>query len=218
MGCIDAAPRWSFHQVVQHLEGIAEAAYEEAKVDNDDGDVELVVERLLGPGAIRRGPRPLHGPAALIRVQGRWRIILGRNVPMPAALFYVGHELGHWLLRRHGVQVDDEEAAADFLAGALLAPRRAFVGAVREHGHNLRALADAFDVTETAAALRLGEVLHVPLAVVAPTRVRVRGPEAWIWPPEPTLRGWARRPVPGLRRTRLVDDPRRVVLEADETA
>lgn len=200
---------------MQYLEGIAEAAYAEAKVETDDGDVELVVERLLGPDAIRRGPRPVHGPAALVRVQDRWRIILGRSVPMPAALFYVAHELGHWLLRRHDVDVHDEEAAADFIAGALLAPRRAFVAAVRTHGHDLTALAEAFDVTETSAALRLGEVLRVPLVVVAPSRVRVRGPEGWVWPPEPTLRRWARRPGEGLRRTRLQDDPRRVVLEAE---
>lgn len=127
----------------------------------------------------------------------------------------VGRTLGHWLLRRHGYDGADE-AAADYLGAALIAPRAAFVRAHRVHGDGLDKLADAFGTTETGAALRLGEVLRRPLAVVAPKTVRVRGPEEWTWPDEATLRRWARNPRPGLRKAKLGDDPRRVVLEVDE--
>ena len=104
------------------------------------------------------------------------------------------------------------------LAAALLAPRPAFLRARRDLGEDLRAVAERFTMTQTGVALRRGEVLGTPLAVIAPARVRVRGPEAWVWPPESTLRAWARRPLAGLKKTRLTDDPRRVVLEADDLA
>lgn len=200
------------------LEGIAESAYEAAGMDPERPHVTRLARALLGPNAIQRGPRPLHGPAALVRVGAEWRIILARSLPTLYAVFAVGHELGHWLLARHGYVGDDEERAADFIAAALIAPRRAFRAACRALGDDLVALADAFHMTETGAALRLGEVERRPLAVVAPQRVRVRGPEEWTWPDEATLRRWARRPAPGLRKVQLRDDPRRVVLDAEAVA
>lgn len=198
------------------LEGIAEAAYQEAALDPDRPHVPRLARALLGASAIQRGPRPLHTTAALVRVGDDWRIVLRRGLPTTYALFAIAHELGHWLLGRHGLHVEDEERAADYLGGALLAPRRAFMAARRLVGEDLTALADAFATTETGAALRLGEVTGKPLAVVAPSMVRVRGPKEWAWPDESTLRRWARRPAPWLRKTILVDDPRRVVLDADE--
>ena len=110
---------------------------------------------------------------------------------------------------------DDEEAAADYLGAALVAPRRAFASALRALGDDLAELAAVFRSTETAAALRVGEVTGRPLAVVAPHRVRVRGPESWAWPDESTLRAWARRGRVGVRRCRLRDDDRRMMLIAD---
>ena len=198
------------------LEGISDAAYEQAGLDPDRPHVPRLARALLGPGAIQRGPRPLHAPAALVRVGDAWRIIVARSLPPLYALFAVGHELGHYLLARHGYDGDDEERAADYLAGALLAPRRTFATAHRALGDDLPALAGAFSMTETGAALRLGEVTRAPLAVVSPQRVRVRGPDTWVWPDERTLRAWVHRPMPGLRKTRLTDDPRRVVLGVDD--
>lgn len=198
------------------LEGIAEGAYRDAGLDPERPNVAQLAKSLLGPNAIQRAPRPIGGPAALVRVNDSWRIILGRSVPKLYALFAVGHELGHWLLARHGYRGDDEERAADFLGGALLAPRRAFLAARRALGEDLPELAKTFSMTETGVALRLGEVERHPLAVVAPATVRVRGPEEWVWPDESTLRRWARRPAPGLRKVRLTDDPRRVVLDAED--
>lgn len=208
---------------LRDLESVADGAYADAGLDIERPHVMRLAIALLGPGSIRRGPRPIHGPAALLRVGDAWRIVLSRSLPQRYALFAIAHELGHWLIARHGLVGaagvgDDEERAADYLGGALLAPRRAFLAARRALGDDLSALAKTFSTTETGAALRLGEVLRLPLAVVAPQTVRVRGPEDWVWPDESTLRRWARRPAPGLRKTRLTDDPRRVVLDADETA
>ena len=196
------------------LEGLAEGAYRDARLAPEQPHVPRLARALLGPDALHRGPRPIHGPAALIRVGDAWRIVIARSLPPRYALFAIAHELGHWLLARHGYDGDDEERAADYIGGALLAPRRAFLDAHRALGADLPELAESFAVTETGAALRLGEVLGVPLAVVAPQTVRVRGPEEWIWPDEGTLRRWARGRAPGLRKVRLTDDPRRVVLDA----
>lgn len=196
------------------LEGIAEAAYREAGMDSERPNVAGLARKLLGPNAIIRGPRPLSGPAALIRIRDEWKIFLSRSLTREYALFAVGHELGHWLLRRDG-GISDSERAADYLGAALLAPRRAFLTARRAVGDDFTALAEAFATTETGAALRLGEVAREPLAVISPQQVRVRGPEEWVWPDEQTLRRWGRRPVPGLRKTRLSDDPRRIVLNAE---
>lgn len=201
------------------LEGVAESAYREAGLDVERPNVVRLAKALLGPDAIERGPRLVSGRAALIRVHDRWRIVLSRSLPKLYALHAIGHELGHWLLERAGVGSGDEELAADYLGGALLAPRSAFAAAHRALGSDLPALAAAFSTTETGAALRVGEVARVPLAVISPSVVRVRGPEGWVWPDEPTLRRWARgTAAPGLKKIRLTDDPRRVVLDADAAA
>lgn len=198
------------------LEGIAESAYAEAELDPERPHLPRLAKALLGPRAIERGPRPLHAPACLVRVRGEWRIIVGRNLPPRFALFAVGHELAHWLLGRVGFVGEDEEAVADALAAALLMPRPAFRRALLSVGDDWSELARVMCATETAVALRLGEVTRRPLAVVAPARVRVRGDEEWLWPDESTIRQWARKPLPGLRKTKLKDDPRRVVLAAAE--
>jgi hypothetical protein len=143
--------------------------------------------------------------------------VIARHLPPLYAHFAIAHEIGHYLLRRARFVGDDEERAADYLGAALIAPRRAFLAARRAMGDDLPNLARTFGMTETAAALRLGEVCHVPLAVVAPQTVRVRGPEEWVWPDESTLRRWARGLAqPGIRKVRLTDDPRRVVLDAED--
>lgn len=197
------------------FEGIADGAYVDAGLDPEQPHVTRLVRALLGADAIQRGPRPVHGPAALVRVGADWRIMIARSLPPLYALFACAHELGHFLLRRHGYDGDNEERAADYVAGALLAPRRAFISAHRALGDDLPALASTFSTTETGAALRRGEVLLVPLAVVSPSQVRVRGPSDWVWPDESRLRRWSRSGAPGVRRTRLKDDPRRVVLDAE---
>ena len=99
----------------------------------------------------------------------------------------------------------------------MIAPPAAFRAALRVHGRDFRALAGAFVASETTMALRDAELHRLARVVVAPN-LRVRGPESFVWPPERIIRVWALEGGPGLARTRLTDDPRRVVLDVDETA
>lgn len=99
-------------------------------------------------------------------------------------------------MRREGLA--DCEEAADYIGAAIQAPRQAFRARLRAVGQDMTQLALPFAITETSAALRLGEVEGLPLAVVAPKSVRVRGPAEWVWPDAETLRTWTRKPVPGL--------------------
>jgi hypothetical protein len=77
-------------------------------------------------------------------------------------------------------------------------------------------MASALRVSGTLAALRVGEAVGAPVAVIAPGRIHVRGPEEFVWPSEAELRRLARAGADGLVRVRLADDPRRVVLVVAE--
>lgn len=189
--------------------------YERVDCDPHEPESPFRLARLfLGPGCIERGR--FSAPAVTFILNGRRRIAVRRGVPIEYAAFYVGHELGHAVLEEAGYRDDDLEQQCDLFAGALLAPRPAVVRLHRAFGFDLGAIADEVGSTETWAALRLGEVLRVPLAVIAPLTTRVRGPDEWVWPEELTLRRWAQRPPPGLAKTKLTDDPRRVLLVADD--
>jgi hypothetical protein len=171
-----------------------------------------LAEKLLGPGAIRRvPPRCLPAGAALVRVHGDWRIYLASDLPPKPLRFAVCHELAHWALG-DAATGSELERLCDALAAALLAPREAFLRVLRDTGPRLPALARRFETTETCVALRLGETTGAPLALVAPSVVRVRG-AGFAWPSEREIRALAQRArLPGLRKARLRDDPARVAL------
>jgi hypothetical protein len=177
-----------------------------------------LTRKFLGAGTVVRAAGMVSGPAATFVVNGRRKIAIKRNVPIEYAAFFCAHELGHIVHEEIGYRGDDIEEQCDLFAGALLAPRPAVIRLHRAFGFDLTAIADEVGSTETWAALRIGEVFHVPLVVVAP-RIRARGPESFVWPDAGTLRRWAQRlPVGmGLAKTRLKDDPKRAVIRADET-
>lgn len=181
---------------------------DDIRAQSDEIGAPSRVARALGidvayvTGMIDRGGLARHGE--------RWFIGIRRSLPEAYREHTIGHELAHWWARTNGV-VDSEEQA-DYVGAALLMPRAAFTERAQATGCDLSALAAAFATTETAAALRLGELWREPLAVVAPSSVRVRGPEEWSWPDTDTVRRWARNGRPGLSKTRLQDDRRRVVL------
>lgn len=130
-------------------------------------------------------------PRAYLARHGELRVIAFRaSTPEPYAVHDVLHEVGHHANRICGVE--DTEEGADFVAAALAMPGDEFARAVGAHGEDYAALAAAFGVTETSAALRIGEVMREPVAVVTPATVRVRGPEEWVWPDAGTVREWAR--------------------------
>lgn len=127
-------------------------------------------------------------------------------------IFAGAHELGHHvaLSEGWGLEGRELEAACDRFAAALLMPRQPFLAALARFGDDWPEVAACFDVSETAAFLRAGEVTSRSVAVVA-ERVRARGELERHT--EAELRGLARTPAPGIRRARLRDDPRRWALE-----
>jgi hypothetical protein len=151
-------------------------------------------------------------------VGSRWRPLVRRGLSFVERRFTVLHEIAEWHLRAN-LRIEPwcckvKEAICDAIAGALLAPRRAFRRAVEHVGDGLEALAAGFQASETAMALRLGEVLLHPVAVISPKLVRVRGSD-WGWPPAEQIRQRAALPsCERIRRECLRDDTARVVLRA----
>lgn len=128
------------------------------------------------------------------------------GLPRAIEEWTIGHELGHWA----GLG-QDEEAAANYVGAALQMPRRAFLRALAERPDAWHELGPLFGATSTSAAIRAAELEDRALAVVTPGRVYPH----LIHLPEPEIRRLARDGAPGLARTRLEDDPRRIVLEAE---
>lgn len=198
------------------IEGIAEAMLSAGGQDDSEPPrLAPLAIALLGEGAVEYAPVRLPGDAALVRVHDTWRVYVRRGLPIERRAFAVAHELAEWWFRvRERYQGEDVEEAANYVAAAMISPRRAFRRAVRDHGRDLSALAHAFRTTQTHVALREAELDDLPRAVIAPTSVRVRGPEEWVWPDASTLRRWAKGRAPGLRKVHLTDAPKRVVLDA----
>jgi hypothetical protein len=147
----------------------------------------------------------LPGDAALATVHGERRVYVRRGLPPQRLKFAVAHELGHLALGLDSSTLENEDQC-DALAACLLVPGTAFQAALsrrREWG----AIASCFGTSESFAALRFGEVTGVPLALVAPSRVRVRG-AAYDWPSN------LGEPIPGVRKIRIGDDSTRLALVA----
>jgi hypothetical protein len=124
----------------------------------------------------------------------------------------VAHELGEWWLGEIDYREPDVEEMAQWMAGALIAPRPFVRAAVAAFGRDLGELAPTLHLSQSATALRLGEVTGSPLALVTSKRIHVRG-EGWVWPTEETIRGWAKKgPPDGLVKEPITDAPRRAVL------
>lgn len=200
------------------FEGIAESILKEgAQPDDDAPKLGVLVRSLLGEDSVAY-TSGLRGDGALARIGATWRIYVRRGLTVERRAFAISHELAEWWLRvRERYQGEDVEQAANYIAAAIMSPRRAFHRALATYGHDFVELAATFRTTETHVALREAELTHLPRAVVSPALVRVRGPEEWVWPSESTLRSWARGVTPGLRKVKLTDDPRRVVIDVEDT-
>jgi hypothetical protein len=200
------------------LEGLAVALYTRLKLDPSRPVSTFALARKHLLIDVSRPTMMIGPPARTFLFDGQRRIAVKKGLPVACAQFFCGHELGHMLLEEEGYDDEDTEACCDYLAAALVAPRPAIVSMQRTFGFDLASIAAEVGGSQTWAALRVGEVLRVPIAVIAPT-VRVRGPEEWVWPDHATLRRWSSGRVPkGLARARLTDDRDRVVLTVDELA
>lgn len=172
-----------------------------------------LVQALLGAGSLFSvHARSLPGDGSLAIVNGQPRIYIRTGLTHERKRWAICHELAEWWLWREGVRDSRIENVADGIAAGLLAPRRAFLAALRD-GSGSPELAQRFGTTESCAVLRLGEVTGHPLALVAPNRVRVRGDE-FVWGDEDQVRRLAKCSSPGFARSRLTDDRRRIALRA----
>jgi hypothetical protein len=169
----------------------------------------VLARLLLGADSVRRAPIAREG--ALLHVDGAYRIYIRPGLSASQANFVTAHELAEWHFRHE--KHEDIEHACDRLAAAICAPWMAFRHAVRAVGYDLPELAEGFHISESCAALRIGEVVGTPVALVSPKRVRVRG-GAWGWPPPNTIRRLAKAAPAPLRSIAVRDQPRRAMVVA----
>ncbi len=186
-------------------DALAERLYDWAHIDSAlPANPVKLAEHFLGDGCVEFASMDMPGDGMLAPDGEDWVIFVRPRLRPHHMRFVILHELAHWVL---GPGATEDEC--DALAAALLVPRRVFIAAMRDVGTDMQRLARHLDVTESFVALRMGEVTGEPVVLVTPQRVRVRG-ETWNWPSEHTLREAGS--TPGIRKTQLTDDRRRVVL------
>lgn len=201
------------------IEGLAVAFYEQHGFDpSEPVDTFRLARKRLGPQGILLGTTIVGLPAARFVKDGATRIAINKRLSMPYAFFFAGHELGHEICDEIGYRDDDLERVCDHLGAALQAPMPAVRRLHRAMGNELADIADEVGATQTWAALRLAEYLKIPRAVLTPQKIYLRGPDEFIWGPEDELRriGNARKRRPGITKTRLTDDSRRIVIDIED--
>lgn len=147
------------------VEGVARWVYERAGADMDDPPDPVDLAGALDIDVEYARDAMIGGDGTLSRVNGRWTIRLARSAPMTRARFALGHEIAEWACREQ--QETTIEALCNAISAAVLLPRPALLAALRHFGDNLPALARAFRVTETCAALRIGEATGQPMLLLS---------------------------------------------------
>jgi hypothetical protein len=198
------------------LDEVVECMYRRANAGADQVLSPLALARkLYGPSTVQ-WVRNQIAPGECGRTEDQVYIGLRAGLPMTIARHLCGHELGHLELGMRGSGEPDIELACDYIGAAIMTRRRPFARRACGRERDFKQLALDFGSSETLVALRIGEVLRLPVAVVAPHVVRARGDAQW--PDEQRVREFARKGAAGLSRVRLTDDRRRVALVGDEAA
>jgi hypothetical protein len=111
----------------------------------------------------------------------RCEILVRRRMSPVETTFWIAHEVAEYWLERVGVKaVEEREQFADALAVRILSPRPAYRKTVRAVGADFEQLGSIYTLSQTCSALRLGEAVGRPVAVVMPGRVLARGElQAW---------------------------------------
>jgi hypothetical protein len=173
-------------RVQREIERDAVEMFAAAKCNPSDGPgIAEVCRRLIG-----RGPEwaPLRScEAAFCVLRGQPRVYVRRGTLPARARWLAGHELAHWWYRKHGANDVDLEERCDRLGAALVAPKPCVEGTIGRTT-DVRRIARDLATTESLAALRIGEVSGVPVALVSAGRIRVRG-QCYPWPDRDLLRG-----------------------------
>jgi hypothetical protein len=200
-------------------ESFAALVYGRARADQDDPPGVRTLAKRLGIRIVI-DHRPWPGMAALGEEYGAPIIYLRGNLPLPKRCFAIAHELAEWILAEEQVQGELIENLADAVAAAIVSPASFFRRLVHRIGeHNLADIANVLHADQTFAALRLGEVFQVPLALVAPHRIWKRGPKDFVWLTDRELVHLARATSDfqltcEFESVRLSDEPKRVLIKA----
>lgn len=190
---------------VHDAEGEGLAMLEAAGVDPDRGaSLDLIAERLLGsrPRYVR-----MVGTGDLWPFRGEWILRVHRSLPPVRQREVVSHELAEWRAETTGRRfrsLAHREAWCDAVGARLLCPAPAFRRAVRQVGHRVHGLADAFGTTQGMALLRLGEVTGRPVVLLRARGSIARG-APFGWPEEAVLARAIRRPPPSIHPVRADD-------------
>jgi len=193
------------------IEGVVDSVYERLGYGRDEAKRPSTIARLLyGPSCLQY-VTTMRALGHCGTRNGQPMIGVRSGLSRPRQEDAIGHEILHIELNiPHGEGRDELEWACDYGAAALQMPRRAYQHRINRLGPHWAQLATSFGVTETSACLRAGEVEDRPIAVVAGI-VRARG--AMQRRTERELRGFTRRPPPGIVSAKLGDERGRWVVE-----
>lgn len=192
---------------MRQLDLFAERVRQIAGVDEDAiVDAAELAIRLIGPDSVVIVDSLACG-ARLRWTPSGYRIELRDG--LPDMNFACAHEVAHWALRTlERYEGPDEERFANYVGAALLMPRSVVRDGTRFYGRGLESvapLAEAALVSQTAANLRLGEVLRDERAVVTRSGHVLRSAEDAFEEPDRLVVRRARRApeTPGLARANL---------------
>ena len=182
-------------------------------LDAPPGGIEVACA-MFGDACIRRVPsRFVRGESGMMIRDGVPTILIADDMRPERVHFAVTHRLATLVLRRIG---RDRILSAESLAAALIAPARAFLASVDEHGCDVPALAAHWCLEQTAIVLRIAETTQTDAAVVGPRMCRRYAPHGRLPADPATLRQWAGAHLlrANVTRVRLTDAPRVALLAA----
>lgn len=209
---------------MEDAEAMAQAILREVHEDGADRpDVWTVAKRLRV--SVFKAPRSAKWSelGERVRVNGEERVYLRADLTDPLRTVVLAHELGHVVVARHRLRLDDEERWCNRFGAALIAPEPAVWRTWQRAGRDHQGFLLQWNhTTPTLASLRLGECRCADVWIVE--RATVRYARAERAAPasltavarEAVSAGSARRP--GVRAARLRDGFSRaaVLLEPDE--
>lgn len=192
---------------MRQLELFAERVRRLAGVNSEEiVDAAQLANRLIGPGSVVIVDRLACG-ARLRWVENGYRIELQEG--LSDINFACAHELAHWALRElEHYEGPDEERFANYVGAALVAPRALVRAAATFYGAKLESvepMSGALMISQTAATLRLGEVLGDDRVVVTKSGNVLRSSEEAFPEPDRRIVAFARskRARPGVVKVAL---------------
>ena len=114
------------------------------------------------------------------------RVLVDGGATPEQQAFDLAHELGHFALERYNDE--QSERGANYIAGALLLPRRSMRVALVKFGWDLEQLRRHFlHASPEVIARRIADVTEAVVTITDGRRVLARVASPWLVPPRPTL-------------------------------